>query len=60
MRYRVQYSLGRERHTAEVDASSPQEAVVKLRHVRGDWGRPGQPWQVLSVALEPQTQEMPS
>jgi hypothetical protein len=34
MRYLVQYMVGQERKTAEVQASSPQEAVVKLQHTR--------------------------
>ncbi|MCK4624644.1 MAG: hypothetical protein KAV00_04980 [Phycisphaerae bacterium] len=34
MRYRVHYCLENDRLTAEVEAASPHEAVVKFRHTR--------------------------
>ena len=50
MRYQVQYWLRNERQTAEVEASSPQEAIVKFCHTRADRSPAGrQPQQVLSV-----------
>ena len=33
MRYRIRYTKGSASHTAEVEANSPNEAVVKFRHV---------------------------
>lgn len=33
-RYRISYEWGAERKSAEVEANSPAEAVVKFRHVK--------------------------
>lgn len=33
-RYRIHYERGAERRTAEVEANSPAEAVVKFHHVK--------------------------
>jgi len=60
MRYRVHYSVADERRTAEVEAGSPHEAVVKFQHVRGGRARAGgRDWQVLSVMPEPVSEDMP-
>jgi len=53
MRYRVHYLTDNRRRTAQVEASSPQEAVVKFRHTRAEPPRPGpDDNQVLSVMPE--------
>ena len=60
MRYRVHYSVADERRTAEVEAASPHEAVVKFEHVQSD--RPAASadgWKVLSVLPEPVSDDMP-
>ncbi len=59
MRYRVQYLSENERRTAEVEASSPQEAVVKFRHT--GFGRPGrghETQRVLSVSPALESEEL--
>ena len=53
MRYRVQYFVDEERRTAEIEAASPQEAVVKFRHTHADRESPcGREAQILSVSPE--------
>ncbi|MDY7011086.1 MAG: hypothetical protein SVV80_10100 [Planctomycetota bacterium] len=50
MRYRVHYCLENDRLTTEVEATSPQEAVVKFRHTRPDGeDRQGRRSKVLSI-----------
>ena len=59
MRYRVHYTVSNERRTAEVEAASPQEAVIKFRHTRSDHeDRAGRPSEVLSVSPEPDANEL--
>jgi hypothetical protein len=53
MRYRVHYLEQDQRRTAEVDASSPQEAVIKFQHTRCDPQDHRQQSTVLSVMPEP-------
>jgi len=53
MLYRVHYLEANERRTAQVDASSPQEAVIKFQHTRCDPQDHRQPSTVLSVLPEP-------
>ena len=54
MRYRVHYCVDNERRTAEVEASTPQEAVVKFRHTRSDHkDNCGRPSEILSVSPDP-------
>ncbi len=57
MRYLVQYMVGRERKSAAVQASSPQEAAVKLQHTRSgrDDHRGG--CQILSIMPEAADEE---
>jgi hypothetical protein len=57
MIYRVSYMVNQDRCTAEVEASSPQEAMVKFNHTRAE--RPQQhrwPHRILSVSPQPQEQ----
>jgi hypothetical protein len=50
MRYRVHYSVSNQRRTAQVEATSPAEAVVKFRHTSPDAEDPrGQASVILSV-----------
>jgi len=59
MRYRVHYLVRSERRTAQVEASSPAEAVVKFRHTCPDrevQGKEGH--RVLSVSPEPDVREV--
>jgi len=57
MRYRVHYMAANQRRTTQVEASSPQEAVIKFQHVRCDrHAPPDQPQRVLSVSAEPDTE----
>lgn len=59
MKYRVQYCVANERRTAEVEAGSPHEAVIKFRHTRSDHtDRRGRPSQILSVSPEPSVEEL--
>ena len=59
MRYRVHYCVDNERRTAEVEARSPQEAVVKFRHTRGTHKHSGRrPSEILSVSPEPTSEEL--
>ncbi|KKM44041.1 hypothetical protein LCGC14_1562090 [marine sediment metagenome] len=58
MRYRIQYLVKDERHTTEVDATSPQEAVVKFRHTHVDSSPHANASQVLSVSPDPDACEM--
>jgi len=59
MKYRVHYCVANERRTAEVEAGSPHEAVIKFRHTRSDYkDRCGRPSQVLSVSPEPSLEEL--
>lgn len=54
MRYVVHYSVANERQVAQIEAGSPQEAVVKFRHTRPESARSGaRGTQVLSVSPEP-------
>jgi len=59
MRYRVQYMAANERRTAEVEATSPHEAVIKFRHISSE-GRhqPGQSAEVLSVSPQPEMDDV--
>jgi hypothetical protein len=60
MLYRVHYMTENERRTAQVDASSPQEAVVKFQHVRCDSEDPrNHSARVLSVLPEPESEHLP-
>ena len=53
MRYLVQYCVRDERRTAEVEAGSPREALVKFRHVRDDPAKDrGRPSQIMSVSAD--------
>ncbi len=59
MRYLVHYSVANERRTAEVEAASPEGAVVKLRHTRADHETPrGHGIEILSVSPEPSCEEL--
>lgn len=59
MRYRVQYLAANERRTMQVEASSPQEAVIKFQHTRYDRHTAAdQPRQVLSVSAEPDVEQL--
>ena len=59
MRYRVQYCIADERRTAEIEAASPHEAVVKFRHTRPEHQTPQEkPAEILSVWPEPACDEM--
>lgn len=59
MRYRVQYLAANERRTTQVEASSPQEAVIKFQHTRCDrHAAADQPRQVLSVSAEPDAEQL--
>ena len=59
MKYRVQYRVEDERRTAEVEAGSPHEAVVKFRHTKGHRkDSRGRPSQILSVSPEPSVDEL--
>lgn len=50
MQFRVHYLVENERRTAEVEAGSPAEAVVKFRHTRsGDQDHRPRRWHILSV-----------
>jgi hypothetical protein len=55
MLYRVHYLEQDERRTAQVDASSPQEAVIKFQHTRCHPQDHRRPSTVLSVMPEPET-----
>ena len=50
MRYRVHYMARNERRMDEVEAASPAEAMVKIRHTRDDDGPVGV--QVLSIHFD--------
>ena len=56
--YRVHYLEADERRTAQVDASSPQEAVIKFQHTRRDVQDHCQISTVLSVLPEPPPKHM--
>ncbi len=60
MRYRVHYCVDNQRRTAEVEARSPQEAVVKFRHTRSSNHRDsaGRPSEILSVCPDLSAEEM--
>ncbi len=58
MKYRVHYLEADERRTAEVDASSPQEAVIKFQHTRCDPQDHRRQSTVLSVLPEPEVDPM--
>lgn len=59
MRYRVHYCVDNERRTAEVEARSPQEAVVRFRHTRSTHKHSnGRPSEILSVSPEPTGEEL--
>ena len=59
MRYRVQYCVAQQRRTAEIEAGSPQEAVVKFRHTHADHESPsGEQADILSVSPEPTCDEV--
>ncbi len=59
MRYRVHYRVAEERRTAEVEAGSPEEAVVKFRHTRRDGERlGGKNSAILSVCPDVVCEEM--
>ncbi len=61
MRYRVHYVVEKDRLTAEIEAASPAEAVVKFRHTRPDAeDRNGRRSQVLSISPEPSVDELTS
>ena len=54
MRYLVQYAVAEERRIAEIEATSPHEAVVKFRHIRRDCAMaPIRSTEILSVSPEP-------
>ena len=53
MKYLVQYSLNDQRRAEEVEAGSPEEAVVKFRMTRTDRSDRRGKCRVLSVAPEP-------
>ena len=58
MRYRVHYCVEDERRTAEIEAGSPEEAMVKFRHTRSDPAvRCGRASRILSVSPEPDVEE---
>jgi hypothetical protein len=60
VRYRVQYCLGDQRHSEEIEAGSPEEAVVKFRLTRPDGaGDPNNTCRVLSVTAELVCDELP-
>jgi hypothetical protein len=59
MRYRVHYLAEDERRSVEVEAASPQEAVVKFRHINSEHDpRSRQGSQVVSVSAEPEPHEL--
>ena len=59
MRYRVQYLAENERRTAQVEASSPQEAVVKFCHIQQQHHHVEEgSSEVLSVSPEPEFDEL--
>lgn len=59
MRYRVHYCVDNQRRTAEVEACSPQQALVKFRHTRSDHhDNCGRPSQVVSVSPEPAAEDL--
>ena len=58
MLYRVHYLEANERRTAQVDASSPQEAVIKFQHTRCDPQDHRQRSTVLSVLPEPDAEHL--
>ena len=51
MRYRIRYEQGAERRTTEVEANSPNEAVVKFQCVRARQPRRRGPARVTSVCV---------
>ena len=60
MRYRVHYLDQNERRTTQVDAASPQEAVIKFRHTRCERASaPADGSKVLSVSPAPESEELP-
>ena len=59
MRYRVHYLAANKRRTTQVEASSPQEAVIKFQHTRCDHhAPPDQPGRVLCVSPEPDIEQL--
>lgn len=55
MIYRVSYQVNQERRTAEVEAGSPHEAIVKFNHTRNESPRGSHlPPRILSVVCQPQ------
>jgi len=59
MWYRVQYLVENERRTAQIEAGSPHEAVVKFRHTCSDHQLPSPGGsEVLSVSPEPEMDEL--
>ena len=60
MRYRVHYLAANKRCTTQVEASSPQEAVIKFQHTRCDHhAPPDQSGRVLSVCVESDVEQLP-
>ena len=59
MLYRVHYCVCQERRTAEIEAASPSEAVVKFRHTQPE-NIPisNKPAEILSVSPEPMCDEL--
>jgi len=57
MKYRVHYLEADERRTAEVDASSPQEAIIKFQHTRCHPQDHRRTSTVLSVLPEPGSEQ---
>jgi len=58
MLYRVHYLEADERRTAQVNASSPQEAVIKFQHTRCDARDVRRSSTVLSVLPEPDEEHL--
>jgi hypothetical protein len=56
MLYRVHYMANKERRTDQIEASSPQEAMVKFRHTCSDHDR-YRDCQIMSISAEPVLEE---
>ncbi|KPK86573.1 MAG: hypothetical protein AMJ81_00975 [Phycisphaerae bacterium SM23_33] len=60
MRYRVQYVADNQRRSVEVEAGSPQEAVIRFRHISTECDRDrAEGSRVLSVWAEPDLSDLP-